>query len=1132
MRRVVPILLVAIAVLLGATLRVRYLRREMLTRWRIALEGGALTTQATVDEWFGERQDDAQALAYNVAVHAVIASGDDGSPPFTNVLAPVARRGKFIGLWVVDSAGAVITSSHGDSIRLEEHRAIIDAINTLHTTRSVVMPSGPHGALLTLAAPVHLVGRVAAGVRAPAAVVLRTDLVKAFSPWAGGHLNAALSQFSTPASGGPVLITACPEQSVPVCIAEPKDLARDTPAALALAKKDTFGIFKSHEGVRVLAVTRFDQNLQWGVIRRIPYSDAVVPLNTELAIEGAFLFVLLKLAGVGAYAVNRLARDRRLNAHREAMEHLSVVVDASTDGIISLDQHFAITMVNGAVERMLGYPRASLMGRSVFALFAPEWHAPLAASLREFARSAEVHAPLADTDRCIALCAGGQLLPVDARAGREIVDGVPLYVMGLRDVSVRARTEISLQRQRHVLEMIARGAPAAETLEVLLSVVRSEAPTVCYAVYELDEERQVARIVAAPGLPDGFAAVIGEVNVGPASAAVGTAIHRGEAVFSPDIATDSLWIDSSAFLIAHGIHGGWAIPLSSADGHVIGALACYYDEARQFTNWERGLARAGVHLASIALTSARDAAALRASEANFRSLVENAPTAIFRETRGGAIVSTNPAMVELLGYAGAAELVNAAALGQLYHEPAARIRLLRALESDDVARGAELEWRRANGSIVTVRVSARAYRDEHGEVWLWEGYAEDVTSLRATEGALRRSERLAAVGQLISGVAHELNNPLSSIMHFAEDLLSDKRSRDDAEALGVIFDQARRSQAIVRDLLSFVRQREANALPMRLGEVVAATVRAMEPAHDDAGIHLHLVEGPADAVVLADRAGMEQIVTNLVSNAAYAAGRGGEVWVCTTRTEDGCQVVVEDSGPGIPANVLPHIFDPFFTTKETGEGTGLGLSVTLGIVEQFGGRIAVGTRVAGPGTRFTVYFPCADPATIASRDLLPENATGASAPTVSVRAGPTAPARDGTSAVPPIRHALIIDDEPTIRAALRRYFTRRGWTVEDAADGAAGLALLEHHGDRIGLVISDLRMPGFSGIELHDRLAATNPALLRRFVFSTGDVASAEGARFVQRTHCPVLQKPFELRKLDEIVARIGEGGEAERVVS
>jgi DNA-binding NtrC family response regulator len=128
--------------------------------------------------------------------------------------------------------------------------------------------------------------------------------------------------------------------------------------------------------------------------------------------------------------------------------------------------------------------------------------------------------------------------------------------------------------------------------------------------------------------------------------------------------------------------------------------------------------------------------------------------------------------------------------------------------------------------------------------------------------------------------------------------------------------------------------------------------------------------------------------------------------------------------------------------------------------------------------------------------------------------------------------ALIIDDEPTIRAALRRYFTRRGWAVEEAADGAAGLALIESHGESFGVVISDLRMPGFSGIELHDRLAIDHPEMLRRFVFSTGDVASSEAASFVQRTTCPVLQKPFELRMLDTIIASVAQGASVERVIT
>src|SRR5690349_8488395 len=140
---------------------------------------------------------------------------------------------------------------------------------------------------------------------------------------------------------------------------------------------------------------------------------------------------------------------------------------------------------------------------------------------------------------------------------------------------------------------------------------------------------------------------------------------------------------------------------------------------------------------------------------------------------------------------------------------------MRQLQDKGEVTAAESEWRRKVGTTVTVRISARAYRDERGSVWFSEGFVEDVTPLRAVEQALRQSEKLAALGRLVSGVAHELNNPLASILHFAEDLLDDPRPADDLEALSIIRDQARRSRAIVRDLLAFVRMRETPREPVR-----------------------------------------------------------------------------------------------------------------------------------------------------------------------------------------------------------------------------------------------------------------------------------------------------------------------------
>ena len=604
LRRALPVLLVVAAVGIGVTMRVRYLRGETMSRWHGVLEGGALTTQATVDEWFADRTADANALAASVAIHAFLREGD-ASAPFSTVLAPVVRRGKFTEVWIVDAVGRVIAQSAGDSLRPEERRAVREAIASRTESHSAVSALGPHAAALAIVAPVRLSAGTPASAASPSAVVLRVDVVKAFSPWAAGRPNAAMSALATRATDGTVMISACPQQRIPVCIRRISNLSAASPAALALARKDTFGLFTDFDGAHVLAITRFDEALGWGVIRRVDYVDALVPYHRELAIEASFLLALLALLAVGAYAANRTVRVRRLDAQHEATVRLSAVVDASTDGIISLDDAFAITMVNAAVERMLGYAKADLIGRPVFTLFAAEWHEHLHATLQDFAESSGAHAPLEETERCIALCANGLLMPVDARVGRAIVNDMPVYVMGLRDVSERTRTEAFVKGQRHVLELIARGAPVAATLDALLTVVRAEATEMRCAMYELDAERQLARLVSSVALPEVVALAVREFEVSATAEAVGMAIHCDAAVLTNDIAHDALWGATEPLLVGYGIRASWTIPLRSADRHVIGALACFFDDPRQPSAREHELAGAAVHLASIALSSAR-----------------------------------------------------------------------------------------------------------------------------------------------------------------------------------------------------------------------------------------------------------------------------------------------------------------------------------------------------------------------------------------------------------------------------------------------------------------------------------------------------------------------------------------------
>ena len=407
------------------------------------------------------------------------------------------------------------------------------------------------------------------------------------------------------------------------------------------------------------------------------------------------------------------------------------------------------------------------------------------------------------------------------------------------------------------------------------------------------------------------------------------------------------------------------------------------------------------------------------------------------------------------------------------------------------------EWRhrRKDGTVFPVEITSHTVQ--------WEGQAArlvlitDITERRAAEDALRESAKLAAIGQLTSGVAHELNNPLSAILLFVETLLQEPRSAADVEALTMIRDQARRSRAIVRDLLASARGGQMRRERTDLRELLDASARtlAIQVAAIGAGLHVTL-DSPLPPIWI-DASSVSQVVTNLVVNAAQAAGPGGTVRLRARATAGDVQVIVEDDGPGIPAAVMPRLFEPFFTTKPQGEGTGLGLAVSRGIIEAHHGTL-MAENLPGRGARFTITLSAA-----------PDSSAPRPAPATE------APALGGA------RRVLIIDDESSIRLALKRYFTRRGWTVEEAEDGAAGLRRLRaDDAPDYALIVSDLKMPGLSGIDLYDEIARHRPEMVRRIVFSTGDVASADARAFIERVDVPVLQKPFELATLDDVIAR------------
>jgi PAS domain S-box-containing protein len=429
--------------------------------------------------------------------------------------------------------------------------------------------------------------------------------------------------------------------------------------------------------------------------------------------------------------------------------------------------------------------------------------------------------------------------------------------------------------------------------------------------------------------------------------------------------------------------------------------------------------------------------------------------------------------------------------------------------------GYELKGLRADGTEFPMELSLRAIgkSEPEGYVLVLRDRTQRARMEEERErmqAQLSQAARLETIGRMISGVAHELNNPLTAILAFGQDLLSEPRSAEDTEALHTIVQQSQRCRAIVQDLLTFARTKREDRQVIALHEIVERVRPAFERMATADSLRLEVRVSPELPSVHANPAALEQVLTNLLSNAFHAAGSGG--WVAVSASLEGNQVAlsVEDDGPGIPPEALPRLFEPFFTTKAHGKGTGLGLSVSHGIVEQHGGKLQAANREGRGvhGARFTVLLPFLDRRAV-SRTGLP----------VLPRAEPE-PAPQDT------RRLLIVDDEAAIRTAVRRYLERRGWQVDEAKNGREALELLgldsggPPRSARYDAIVTDLRMPGISGIEIHDQLAARDPAGLEKLIVITGDTASVEVAEFIPRLRQPVIQKPFDMRALADLLDR------------
>ncbi|MCU0647683.1 MAG: ATP-binding protein [Gemmatimonadaceae bacterium] len=494
----------------------------------------------------------------------------------------------------------------------------------------------------------------------------------------------------------------------------------------------------------------------------------------------------------------------------------------------------------------------------------------------------------------------------------------------------------------------------------------------------------------------------------------------------------------------------------------------------------------------------------------FRQLFDASPYFIFTVRPDGGLTSANPVAREY-GVPDASVAPFSAILQRIppddADEIARRVRAAFAGESSQY----EHRIRRIDGAERWLRVTYTPTGTKGQRRVLVMG--ADITDERAAAAERDRltreiesAGRMRLVGQLVSGVAHELNNPLAAILNYGELLRAEARPAQDAEALEVMHAQAMRARAIVRDLLLVARA--SNERPRETASVDDVVRRALQPMAAKAaaaGVHLQFdLVGEVRPQRL-DVAGIEQVVTNLVSNAIDAAPQG-TVRVTVAATEDGTRLDVRDTGAGIPADVRARLFEPFFTTKAPGQGTGLGLAVTRGIVEQHGGTIRVehGAATGGSGAHFVVELPM--------RIESPPEVASPSAPPMPARSAAAATSAEHHGV---IRVAMLVDDEQVVRSPMARALRNAGWVVIECGDGEAALAALRDPATpRIDAIISDIRMPGMDGPAFYRRLRREQPTLATRMLFATGDTASEEVAHFLADSGCPVIEKPFTLREL------------------
>lgn len=789
-------------------------------------------------------------------------------------------------------------------------------------------------------------------------------------------------------------------------------------------------------------------------------------------------------------------RQVSADARLQFFEQMS---QASPDALSIADSEHQVLWANRTFATMFGYAAEEIVGQSLESLVVPS---------NRLAESKWVTESLAKGERITLETKrrkkDGTLLDVSVSCAPLLLDGkVVGFYAGYHDISDRRRVEALSS----ALYRVAEKSSSAHELQQFFAAVHG-------IVDELMHARNFYIAIYDPATELlSFPYFVDEQDSAPPPKRLGKGltdylIRTGESLLATPEVLEAM--ENRGEVARNGSKSlDWmGVPLK-VNNHTFGALVVQtYSKNIRYGEQDKEILTFVARQVASAVEIKRNEQALRRSEARYRSLVQSSVYGIYRSSLEGRFLDVNPALITMLGYASAEEVLLLDPENDVFAQAEEHDRLIDEFRRAGRLDGFEVKWKRKDGSAITVRISGRAVSSADEPADVLEAIAEDVTDRRALEDQFRQAQKMEAVGRLAGGVAHDFNNLLMVISGYAEVILAQVDPASPLLEKGrAIQLAADRATTLTRQLLAFSRKQLLELKVVDVNAIVQDMERLLRPLIGE-NIDLVTILSPEAAHTRADAGQLEQVIMNLVVNAKDAMPAGGRL---TLRTENvaldedhrrGQQFIrpgnyvtlmVSDTGMGMDRETQSRIFEPFFTTKEKGKGTGLGLSTVYGIVKQSGGYVMVQSEL-GRGTTFQIYLPLVEGAAEKHSVAVPE-------------------AVGGTETI------LLVEDEESVRQLVRDTLAAKGYNVLEAENGEAGFAAAASHQGRLDLVITDVVMPGMGGREMVKQLIETRPGTKVLYLSGyTEDAIISDGS--IEKGTA-FLQKPFTLQSLSRKVREV-----------